>query len=41
MIRYYSTQRPVLPGGFPEKDKVERIQNFDHKTFCEEIGDEA
>lgn len=41
MIRYYSTQRPVLPGGFPEKDKVERIQNFDHKTFCVEIGDEA
>ena len=41
MTRYYSTQRPVLPGGFPEKDKVERIQNFDHKEFCEEIGDEA
>lgn len=41
MTRYYSTQRPVLPGRFPEKDKVERIQNFDHKTFCEEIGDEA
>ena len=41
MCRYYSTQRPVLPGGFPEKDKVERIQNFDHKEFCKEIGDEA
>ena len=41
MCRYYSTQRPVLPGGFPEKDKVERIQNFDNKEFCEEIGDEA
>ena len=41
MARYYSTQRPVFPGGFPEKDKVERIENFDHKTFCEEIGEEA
>lgn len=41
MTRYYSTHRPILPGGFPEKDKVERIQNLDHKEFCEEIGDEA
>lgn len=41
MRRYYSTQRPVLPGSFPEKDKVERIWNFNHKTFCEEIGEEA
>lgn len=41
MTRYYSTQRPVLPGGFPEKCKMVRIQNFDHKEFCEEIGEEA
>lgn len=37
-MRYYSTQRPVMPGGFPKKPAVEKIENFDTKTFCEEIG---
>lgn len=41
MARYYSTQRPVMPGGFPKKTAVEKIENFDTKTFCEEIGREA
>lgn len=41
MTRYYSTQRPILPGGFPNRDKVEQIKNFDTKIFCEEIGEEA
>lgn len=41
MARYYSTRRPILPGGFPQKDKAKWIQNFGYKTFCEEIGDEA
>lgn len=41
MLRYYSTMRPILPGGFPRKDLVEKIENFDTKTFCEEIGREA
>lgn len=41
MARYYSTQRPVLPGGFPNREKVEKIENFDTKIFCEEIGEEA
>lgn len=41
MFRYYSTQRPVLPGGFPKNAYVERIENFDTKIFCEEIGREA
>lgn len=41
MFRYYSTMRPVLPGSFPRKDLVEKIENFDTKTFCEEIGREA
>lgn len=41
MVKYYSTQRPVLLGGFPRKSEVERIENFDTKTFCEEIGREA
>lgn len=40
-MRYYSTQRPVMPGGFPKKAAVEKIKNFDTKTFCEEIGREA
>ena len=41
MTRYYSTQRPILPGGFPNGEKVEQIKNFDTKIFCEEIGEEA
>lgn len=41
MIRYYSTMRPVQPGGFPNREIVEEIHNFDTKTFCEEIGREA
>ena len=41
MTRYYSTLRPILLGGFPDKARVERIENFDTKTFCEEIGEEA
>lgn len=41
MTRYYSAQRPILPGGFPEREKVEQIKNFDTKIFCDEIGEEA
>lgn len=41
MVRYYSTQRPVLPGSFPKKEETEKIENFDTKTFCKEIGREA
>lgn len=42
-MRYYSTQRPVGPGTFPQQEwnKVLEIHNFDHKTYCEEIGREA
>lgn len=40
-VKYYSTQRPVMPGGFPKETAVERIEYFDTKTFCEEIGREA
>lgn len=39
-MRYYSTQRPVMPGGYPKKGN-EEIHNFDTRTFCEEIGREA
>lgn len=41
MNRYYSTQRPVMPGSYPNRGGVEEIHNFDTKTFCEEIGREA
>ena len=41
MTRYYSTMRPVQPGGYPNRAGVEEIHNFDTKTFCEEIGREA
>lgn len=40
-MKYYSTQRPVMPGSFPKKEAVERIENFDTKTFCEQIGQDA
>lgn len=41
MFRYYSIQRPILPGGFPKSVDVEKIENFDTKKFCDEIGREA
>ncbi len=43
MVRYYSTQRPVMPGSYPkvEGNRVLEIQNFDTKTFCPEIGRSA
>lgn len=41
--RYYSTQRPVMPGSYPkpENNKVEEICNFDNKTYSEEIQTDA
>lgn len=41
MNRYYSTMRPVMPGGYPNMVEVVEIHNFDNKTFCKEIGLEA
>ncbi|WP_302620230.1 hypothetical protein [uncultured Oscillibacter sp.] len=42
-MRYYSTQRPVGPGTFPqpEGNKVVEFHNFGSKTYCEEIGRDA
>lgn len=40
-MRYYSTQRPVMPGGLPRNMDIEKIENFDTRIFCEEIGREA
>lgn len=39
-MRYYSTQRPVMPGSFP-KEGAQEIHNFDSRTFIPEIGREA
>lgn len=39
-MRYYSTQRPVAPGTFPQPqgNKVVDIHNYDSKTYCEKLG---
>lgn len=41
--RYYSTQRPVSLGTYPKPqgNKVLNIENFEEKTFCEQVGREA
>lgn len=41
--RYYSTQRPVMPGGYPkpQNNEVLEIENFDNKKFVEEVGCQA
>lgn len=36
-FRYYSTERPLMPGGFPKKNKVTNVVNFDDLTHCEAI----
>ena len=37
MFRYYSTQSPVLPGGFPRSADMEQIENFDNvENYMEE-----
>ena len=42
-MRYYSTQRPITPGSYPEPafNQVTAIHNYDSRTYCEEIGREA
>lgn len=42
-MKYYSTQRPVMPGSFPKPqgNKVLAIENFDRRTYCPEIEREA
>ena len=38
-MKYYSTQRPVMPGSYPKPaaNKVTKIHNYEQKTYCEEI----
>ena len=42
-MKYFSTQRPLVPGAFPKSmiNPVMNVVNFDQKTFCEEIGRDA
>lgn len=40
-MRYYSTMRPVMPGGFPKSQEVLEIRNFDSRELVKEIGREA
>ena len=39
-VKYYSTQRPIMPGCCP-RDGVLDVCNFDKRQFCEEIGRDA
>lgn len=41
--KYYSTERPVAPGTFPKPqgNKVLNIENFDDRTYIEQIDREA
>lgn len=43
MVRYYSTQRPVTPGTFPQVagNRVEYIVNYPRRVWCEDIRREA
>lgn len=38
--KYYSVLRPVMPGAYPNHDVVQII-NFDDRTYCEEIEQNA
>lgn len=41
MNRYYSTQRPIVPGSYPAPEWVDCIINFPDRIFCSEIRREA
>lgn len=38
--RYYSTQRPIGPGTFPNHD-VKELHNFSKRLYVDSIGREA
>ena len=39
-FRYYSTERPLMPGCCPRAGVYE-VKNFETKMFCDEVGCEA
>lgn len=42
-MKYYSTQRPVAPGGYPkpQENPIKTICNFDSREHCPDIGRRA
>lgn len=40
-MKYYSTQRPVMPGGYPKTQNVVRIENFDRREHIPNINRDA
>ncbi len=40
-MKYYSTQRPVMPGSYPKSQKVLDIRNFGNKQYVESVGRDA
>ena len=41
MYRYYSTQRPVMPGTYQAEKKVSEIVNFSERKYVTNISREA
>lgn len=43
MFRYYSVERPVMPGSFPkvQGNEILNIENFDDSLYIAEIGRKA
>lgn len=40
-MKYYSTSRPIMVGGYPNSKDVVAIVNFDQRQYCEEIAADA
>jgi hypothetical protein len=38
VYRYYSLERPVMPGSYPKKSIVTNIYNYDNRTLIDDIG---
>jgi hypothetical protein len=36
--RYYSLERPVMPGSYPKKSMATNIYNYDNRTLIDDIG---
>jgi hypothetical protein len=38
VYRYYSLERPVMPGSYPKKSIVTNVYNYDNRTLIDDIG---
>lgn len=36
--RYYSVERPIMPGSFPRRQAATEIVNYDDKIYCDSVG---